>query len=171
MVDKMETNHQALELSPASLPNDDNITFQDSSFFRNHGAHAELPTPAMVREEAARPKNVTGRWAHKPWAVPFFSMKLLVKYGSSLSIAEGQCLWAIRTTLGQHVPVPEVYGWCRDGNEVFIYMELVEGRTLEDAEDTLTQTDHALIHRQLHHIVISLRSLRQAPGDSFIGKF
>jgi hypothetical protein len=53
----------------------------------------------------------------------------------------------------------------------FIYMELVEGRTLEDVGDTLTQTDHALIHRQLHHIVTSLRSLRQASSNSFIGKF
>ena len=98
-------------------------------------------------------------------------MKLLVKYGSSLSIAEGQCLRAIRTTLGQPVPVPEVYGWCRDGNEVFIYMELVEGQTLEDVGDTLTRTDYAFIHRQLRHIVTSLRSLRPASGDSFIGKF
>jgi aminoglycoside phosphotransferase (APT) family kinase protein len=98
-------------------------------------------------------------------------MKLLVKYGSSLSIAEGQCLWAIRKALGQDIPVPEVYGWRRDGNEVFIYMQLIEGQTLEDIWDKLAQTDRALIRHQLRHIVTSLRSLRQASGDPFVGKF
>src|SRR3954454_12793220 len=93
-------------------------------------------------------------------------MKLAVKYGSALLIADGQCLWAIRTTLCQHVPVPEVYGSCQNGNEIFIYMELVEGRTLEDIGDILTHTDRALIYHQLHHNVTSLRSLRQASGNS-----
>jgi len=171
MVDEMKINPKALEISPTSLPSDDDVVFPGSAFFRDHGAHAELPTPAMVREESIRPKNLSGCWAHKPWAVPFFSMKLLVKYGSSLSIAEGQCLWAIRKALGQDIPVPEVYGWRRDGNEVFIYMQLIEGQTLEDIWDKLAQTDRALIRRQLRHIVTSLRSLRQASGDPFIGKF
>ena len=79
-------------------------------------------------------------------------------------------MWAIRHTLGQQVPVPEVYGWCRDGKEVFIYMQLIEGQTLEDAWNTLSKTDRASIHRELHQIVQSLRSLRQPSGDSFVGE-
>jgi hypothetical protein len=116
------SNHQGLTISPSILPSGDNVIFPESSFFKHHGAHATLPTPSVVREEAAKPKNLPGRWANKRWAVPFFSMNLLVKYGTTLSIAEGQCMWAIRHTLGQQVPVPEVYGWCRDGKEVFIYI-------------------------------------------------
>jgi hypothetical protein len=164
------SSHQGLTISPSILPSGDNVIFSESSFFKHHSAHAKLPTPSVVREEAAKPKNLPGRWANKPWAVPFFSMNLLVKYGTTLSIAEGQCMWAIRYTLGQQVPVPEVYGWRRDGKEVFIYMQLIEGQTLEDAWDALSQTDRASIHRELHQIVQSLRSLRQPSGDSFVGE-
>jgi aminoglycoside phosphotransferase (APT) family kinase protein len=98
-------------------------------------------------------------------------MKLVVKYGPSLSIAEGQCLWAIQKSIGQEVPVPEVYDWCRHRNDVFIYMQLVEGQTLEDAWDTLAENDRTQIHQQLRHILTSLRSLRQASHESFLGKF
>jgi hypothetical protein len=167
----MDTSRQVITINLASLPNSENVIFSNSSFFEDRGANVELPTPAMVREEAAKPRNLPGRGGQKRWAVPFFSMKLLVKYGPSLSIAEGQCLWAIRKSLGQQVPVPEVYGWRRDGKEVFIYMQLIEGQTLEDAWDTLAEIDRAQIHRQLRHIVTSLRSLRQASHDSFLGKF
>jgi len=31
------------------------------------------------------------------------------------------------------MPVPEVYGWCRDQGETFSHMQLVDGITLEDA--------------------------------------
>jgi hypothetical protein len=152
------------------LPSGDNVVFSDSSFFKHNGALARLPAPSLVREEAAKPKDLPGGWAHKPWAVPFFSMHLIVKYGTTLSIAEGQCMWAIRSTLGQQVPVPEVYGWCRDGKEVFIYMQLIEGQTLEDAWDTLAQAERASIHHELRRIVKSLQSLRQPLGDSFVGE-
>jgi hypothetical protein len=161
------SSHQDITISPSMLPSGDNVVFSDSSFFKHN---ARLPAPSLVREEAAKPKDLPGRWAHKPWAVPFFSMHLIVKYGTTLSIAEGQCMWAIRSTLGQQVPVPEVYGWCKDGKEVFIYMQLIEGQTLEDAWDTLAQTERASIHYELRRIVKSLRSLRQPLGDSFIGE-
>jgi hypothetical protein len=90
----METTNQIIEFSPASLPNDDNVTFSESSFFKKHGAHAELPTPDMVREESARLNNLRGIWARKPWAVPFFPMQPFVEWGHEITVAEGQCLWA-----------------------------------------------------------------------------
>ena len=101
------SSHPGLTVNPSTLPSDDNVIFSDSSFFKHHGAHAKLPEPSVVRAEAAIPKNLPGRWAYKPHAVPFFSINLLVKYGTRLSIAEGQCMWAIWHTLGQQVPVPE----------------------------------------------------------------
>lgn len=160
-----------MELSTASLPSSNDFIFQDSSFFVNYGAHAKLPIPEIVRKEARKQKNLPGQWAHKPWAVPFFSIKLLVKYGPSFSIAEGQCLRAIRTTLGEQVPVPEVYGWCQDSGEVFIYMQLVEGQALGNIWDTLIQTDRVQLTRQLRDIIKSLRLLRQASTTMFIGEF
>lgn len=164
------SSRQDITISPSMLPSGDNVVFSDSSFFKHNGALARLPAPSLVREEAAKPKDLPGRWAHKRWAVPFFSMNLIVKYGTTLSIAEGQCMWAIRSTLGQQVLVPEVYGWFRDGKEVFIYMQLIEGQTLEDTWDTLAQTERASIHHELCRIVKSLQSLRQPPGDSFVGE-
>lgn len=62
-----------------------------------------------------------------------------------------------------------MYGWCRDG-EVFIYMQLIEGQTLEDAWDTLAQTECASIFHALRQMVQSLWSLRQASRDSFVGE-
>ena len=166
----MEATHQTFDISPASLPNGDNVTFLESSFFKKHGPRAKLPTPAMVRKESSRPKNLPGTWAHKNWAVPFFSLNLLVKWGRHITVAEGQCLWAIRKSLGEQVPVPEVYGWCRDGGNIFIYQQLIEGQPLEDVSDSLSQSDIVHLQRQLRKIVQSLHSLRQAPGNSFVGK-
>lgn len=161
----------SLVIGPAMLPNGDNVVFRDSSFFKNNGLEAELPSPAMVRAqfEQSDPYRV-GQWGNKPWAVPFGSLKLVVKFGASISIAEGQCMWAIAVRLGHQVPVPEIYGWCKDGEEEFVYMQFIEGRTLEAAWDSLSKQDQAEIHGQLGRIVHSLRSLAQPLGDAFLGK-
>jgi hypothetical protein len=58
----MDTNQQAIAINPAGLPKSENIIFRKSSFFKVHGANAELPTPATVRKEAAKPKNLPDRW-------------------------------------------------------------------------------------------------------------
>lgn len=165
----MSTNHPTTVISRAQLPNDGNVIFTDTSFFRDNGKHATLPSPATVREEAARPK--TGIWAQRPFSVPFLSQNLVVKYGLRASISEAQCLWAIRHYLGHRVPVPEIYGWCQDGGEVFIYMQLVHGPRLNEAMENMERADLLHIMRQLRQIVLALRSLRQEPGESFLGKF
>nr|KMM66511.1 hypothetical protein CPAG_02850 [Coccidioides posadasii RMSCC 3488] len=66
-----------------------------------------------------------------PPPASFASMGLFVKWGANIMIAEGQSLYAVRHFLKGSVPVPELYGWRTDGGEVFIYMELVHGQTLE----------------------------------------
>lgn len=93
----------------------------------------------------------------------------MVKYGDCV-IPEGQCLWTIRTYLGDTVPVPEVYGWCRDKEEDFLYMELVKGATLEQRWGALSDSDRLAICDQLHLIVDDLRRIEQDPSDCFIGK-
>jgi len=134
----------------------------DSSFFVREDP--QLPTPTEVRQAAG-----TNYRGGRPPPVIFQSLNLLVKYGSAITIAEGQCLWAIRR-LAPAVPVPEVYGWRRDKCETFIYMQMVEGITLEECWPDLTVENRLGICKQLHYIVDSLRQLRQDPTDQFIGE-
>ena len=158
---------KSLQLCVSELPRDENVTFQDSSFFaRPPGI---LPSPAKVRA-AAVAANKTGRPSNRPHPVRFPGLNLMVKYGSYVKVAEGQCLWAIRRLLADAVPVPEVYGWCRDGKETFIYMELIQGDTLEDRWGGLGTEEKVDICAQLRRMVNALRQLRQDPADQFIGE-
>ena len=158
----------SFQIGVSELPRDENVTFQDSAFFtRPPGV---LPSPAQVRAAA---KEADKNWKplqSRPLPVRFPTMKLMVKYGSYIQVAEGQCLWAIRRLLGDEVPVPEVYGWRRDGIETFIYMELIEGDTLEDRWGDLVREEKLDICAQLRRIVDTLRQLRQDPADRFIGE-
>lgn len=148
-------------LVTSMLPMGDNVLLEDSSFFTK--GNAQLPTPAEIRG-AAGTEYRRGR----PPPALFPSLNLLVKYGSEITTAEGQCLWAIRRTLPS-IPVPEVYGWCRNNNEVFIYMELVDGVTLESVWRDLDLEEKLDICKQLRSMLESLRGLQQDPSDTFIG--
>jgi hypothetical protein len=149
-------------LLPSLLPSADNISFMDSSFFVRADAH--LPTPAEVRQVAG-----TNYRSGRPPPVLYHSLNLLVKYGSAITIAEGQCLWAI-AQFAPAVPVPELYGWCRDNCGTFIYMQMVEGITLEQCWPDLSVEERLDVCKQLRDIVGNLRQLRQDPKDQFIGE-
>ncbi len=99
------------QLPDASQPKMD---FLDSSFFRKHGPQLNLPTPEEVR--GLSPVGLA-----QPLPVKFEQLGLVVKFGPRVTTAEAQCLWIIRHTLRDKVPVPEVYGWRVDGREVFVY--------------------------------------------------
>lgn len=73
------------------------------------------------------------------------SLGLLVKHGAKISVAEAKCLKIVRERLFHKIPVPEVYGWCRHDGQVFIYMELVQGVTLEQSWDTLVEEDRTSV--------------------------
>jgi hypothetical protein len=121
---------QTVGVSSSKLPNAHTEIFPSSTFFGQETKPRQLPTPAEVRARAALENHVDiNTW--RPPPVVFPDLNLLVKYGGAVSVAEGQCLWMIRTYLGHEVLVPEVYGWCLDGEETFIYMELIRGSTLE----------------------------------------
>lgn len=85
-----------------------------------------------------------------------------------MTVAEGQCLWALRRILPS-VPVPEVYGWTHDGDQNFIYMELVQGYTLKKQWDLLDTTARVNMCKQLSTMIAKLRELRHAPGEFFLG--
>lgn len=143
------------------LPMGDNVFLEDSSFFTK--GNTQLPTPAEIRSAAG-----AGYRRRRAPPVLFPSLNILVKYGSEITIAEGQCLWAIRRTLPT-ILVPEVYGWRRDNDEVFIYMELVNGVTLESVWRDLDLEEKLDICKQLRSMLEDLRGLQQDPSDTFIG--
>lgn len=79
-------------------------------------------------------------------------------------------MWALKEFLRGGIAVPEVYGWCRDGNENFVYMELVEGETLLQRWPSLSAAERLEIAKQLRGMMESLASLKQEDGTNFVGK-
>jgi hypothetical protein len=140
------------------------MNFLESSFFKSNGPTRSLPTPAEVR--ARSPLDTS---SSQPPPVKFENLKLVVKFGPHVSVAEAQCLWLIRKMLPSEVPVPEIYGWRVDGRLVFLYMQLIRGPTLNERWDALSDSDKTAVCDHLRQIITSLRRLKQAPGDSFIG--
>ena len=136
--------------------------FKESTYFLRNGPESSLPLPAEVRANQ-------GQGQYGP--VQFESLNLLVKYGKDITVAEGQCLWALRRFLPSQVPVPEVYGWCEDNGEIFVYMELVKGVTLEKKWESLSEQEREIICDQLRVMSLSLRNLQQDPKDQFVGEW
>ncbi|KAH7377535.1 kinase-like domain-containing protein [Cadophora sp. MPI-SDFR-AT-0126] len=133
------------------LPSDSSVVFKGSTYFSQNGANSALPSPAIVRA-AQKARHLSGSMT-----VRFEDLKLVVKYGRETTIAEALCLWAIRRLLPDQVPVPEVYGWCEDGE------------TLENKWDSLSQPEKIDICGQLQVMLSELRSLKQDRESSFLG--
>ncbi|KAH9208372.1 kinase-like domain-containing protein [Leptodontidium sp. 2 PMI_412] len=149
--------NQGPYLLSSALPSSEDMVFKDTAFFTT--GNVSLPTPADVRR-AAGPKAT---W-RRPLPVMFPALNLIVKYGTDITVAEGQCMWALRHLLPS-VPVPEVYGWCREQGQTFIYMQLVEGTTLEEVWPNLDTEDRYEVCRQLQRIFEDLRQLKQDPDS------
>jgi aminoglycoside phosphotransferase len=168
--------HSAV-VTPADVPTCANFDVRTSSFFRYHD---QLPTPAEVRSQARAQWQAGTHWGWKkrrvtdahpvPAVFEFKEISLFVKWGSEVQISEGQTLYAIRNSCGMSVPVPEIYGWRTDGDEMFLYMEAIRGRTLEDAWPGLAEDERLRIAIELRIILNNLRQLKQDPLDRFIGK-
>lgn len=139
------------------------MNFLDSSFF-SEDPNRDLPTPAQVRE-----RSEGKRRGNRPLGVIFDEHKIFVKYGRETKIREAQCLWFIKRTFGDEVPVPEIYGWRVDGEQVFIYMEYIQGQTLHEAWNELDSEDKSSLLSDLCRIIKHLRQIEQDPSDHFIG--
>lgn len=149
-------------LDPSALPQGSDVLFETSSFFAM--GNKKLPSPKEIRRLAGS-RYYRGR----PPPVKIPSLNLLVKYGSAITMAEGQCLWAIAQFLPE-VPIPEIYGWKTDDGETFIYMQLVEGVILESLWPDLDVEEKVEFCLHLRRIVAKIRSLKQDPKDIFIGR-
>lgn len=146
---------EPMELPVSLLPSNPSEVFIDSSYFMQSNP-SPLPSPANIRQlaTAAGEQN----WS-RPAPVKFQNLGLIVKFGSGISIAEGQCLWALQHLLRGKVPVPEVYAWRTDGDMVFLYMQLVGGTTLEKRWESLDSDERLGICEQLRSMVDVLRQL------------
>lgn len=176
-LDPTPTLSASVSLTLSMIPTDANFDVQHSSFFQRQ---SQLPSPQTVRSQA-RAQHLAGiSWDKRmtfslagpnenPPPASFESMGLFVKWGSGVKIAEGQSLYAVRHCLKGVVPVPEIYGWRTDGDEIFLYMEAVSGRTLEQAWDKIGINDRLSVCRELRKIFNNLRRLKQDPLDTFIG--
>ena len=161
MVPTVDKYNRSRQVSVGMLPSDSLVVFKDSTYFLRNKQKSSLPLPAEVRA-----RQLPGQYG----PVRFESLNLLVKYGKEITIAEGQSLWALRRFLPSQVSVPEVYGWCEDNGEVFIYMELIKGITLENRWESLSKQEREAICSQLRSMLLALRNLQQDPKDQFLGK-
>ncbi|KOS47034.1 hypothetical protein ACN38_g1999 [Penicillium nordicum] len=166
------SQNELVRLTPSMIPDACNFDAKDSSFFNRW---SELPSPEEVRKTTEdhsldNRKNLTyaGRHMKPPLAV-FDHMGLVVKWGVLVNIHEAQSTYAVYHLLNGRVPVPEIFGWRTDGGEKFIYMQYVQGQTLEKAWDSLQLTDRDTIARELRTICDNLRQLEQDHSDKFIG--
>lgn len=107
----------------------------------------------------------------RPSPAVFDSLGCFVKWGSEITVEEGQCLLAIRRHFDNLVPVPEIYGWRTDGDEVFLYMEAITGKTLEQAWDTMEHEERLEICHKLRVIFDDLRKTTQEPSEAYVGKW
>ncbi|KAI1803739.1 kinase-like domain-containing protein [Daldinia bambusicola] len=149
----------------AELPNGESKIFRDSSFFKKG---YDFPSPEEIREKDIKINSFRAR-STRPPPIPFEELGLVVKYGSAITIAEAQCLWYFNKYMKDEVPTPELYGWCYDNGETFIYMELIDADTLEDAWPSLNEEDQNVICEQLRTYVEAWRNLRQETEPYYVG--
>jgi aminoglycoside phosphotransferase len=85
-------------------------------------------------------------------------------------IAGGQILHALRHYMGDAVPSPEIYGWRTDGDDVFLYIQVIDGGiTLEQAWPAMIEEDRVRLCRELRTMFDTMRRLKQDTNGIFIG--
>ncbi len=155
-------------LSPSDVPDAEDVTFLDSqSFSCPNDRQNCLHSPVGVREPASL-KGLEN--PHNDWPVILQFSKVVIEYGNYITRGEGQCLWAIRNLLHEGVPVPEVYGWCRDKKEAIVYVQRTPAVTLEERWDSMTIDERMSMGKQLSAIMVALPRPEQDPDDQLIGK-
>lgn len=157
-------------VSLAFLPSEATVVFQYSAFFSRNNGHP-LPSLSEVLATSAVQNSPEDREKANPPPVVFESLGLVVKFGrdETVSISEGQCLWALGRLL-PGVPVPEIYGWSTEDGYVLLYMEMVKGVTAEKRWPSMTEDEKMGFWDTLKSVVSNLRTLSQDPNDQFLGK-
>ncbi|KAE8370939.1 kinase-like protein [Aspergillus caelatus] len=155
-----------IRLTPSTIPESLNFDVKRSSFL-NVRRQVEAQHFAGVNPDNRKVYSTTATNVTSP-PVIFEELKLFVKWGIAVSVSEAQCLYVVRRFLRDHVPVPEVYGWRTDRDEIFIYMEYREGPTLEKVWDMMEAGNRVSICQELRAFSDKSRQLEQDPTDPFI---
>lgn len=145
------------------------IIYPQSSFFREDRA-AALPLPTEIRALNEVSDDFRAKSLDSPTPVKFPSLGLIVKYGTDVTAAEIEAQVMMYERLKGHVPVPEVYGWAKDGNQRFLYMALIEGDTLQTRFYALSETERQAICKELRSMVDAWRALKQSKDFQYVGE-
>lgn len=145
-------------------------TFPESSFFKEKRASA-LPTPAEIRAINKKSGDVFATDFNRPPPVRIPSLGLFVKYGADITVIEAATQVIIREQLHGQVPIPEVFGWTEDGDQLFIYMASIEGKTLLERWCDMNKHERRTVCHQLQYMVKAWRALTQDQCDRYIGKW
>lgn len=148
---------QPIEARAETLPSKPNYTCPNLSI--------SLPSPNEVRARGSL-NGVDITYSDRPDPVLFPELRLIVKWGDDVTIAEGRCFWFIDRHLRQSVPVPQVLGWSQVGDQTFLYLELIEGDTLASRWDDLRDSEKATICTQLRDMISSWRRIVKPPGSA-----
>jgi hypothetical protein len=151
-------------ISTVTLPDaSQDVFFEDSTWFKTFGLTRSLPSLDEVKARSP-PPTVQNR----PLAM-FDELDLVVKFGDCVNVSEALALRAVRETFARRVPVPEVYGWKREGRKVYLYMELIRGPTLLERWGHMSSADKHSVCDHLRAILQALRETEQDPSRRFIG--
>ncbi|KAF1824757.1 uncharacterized protein K489DRAFT_316862 [Dissoconium aciculare CBS 342.82] len=141
--------------TPTDLPTGDSVWF--------HGLESDYPSIEEIRQNAEDIFGAAAQ-AYRPKPVRFPGRKLIVKWGTFVGIAEGQCIWFLQNHLAHLVPVPKIYGWKRDGEQTFLFLELVDGSPLDERWPRLKPGERRAACRELRHATQALKRVR-TPHD------
>ncbi|EEU34230.1 uncharacterized protein NECHADRAFT_85499 [Fusarium vanettenii 77-13-4] len=155
------------ELTACSASTPTAEVFPQSSFFQERRAPA-LPSPKEIRALNEASGHYRARSLSHPPPVLVPSLGLAVKYGADVTIAEAETQVLMREKLKDRVPIPEVFGWAEDGGQMFIYMSLVEGDTLQARYSTMSQRERQAVCKELRSMVNAWRAITQE-RDRYIG--
>ena len=137
----------------------DEMDFLDSSFFQSgESPKPQLPPPASIVEKyGSRGGALIVRIEEQ-------NMIIKIDHKSYLRLEEAQAMCAIRKAFPNgEIPVPEVFGWRRHDDHVFLYMSIIHGKTLRQAWPLLTVDDKRSIHEDLARITDSLKRIVPYP--------
>lgn len=101
-----------------------------------------FPSPTEV---IAHSKDFEKHPQPKPVIFPHLNLLVKFEHHAQVVVEEALFLRALRTSLANKIPSPEVYGWRAHENIVFIYMKLIQGDTLRERWDTLTTAQKTAI--------------------------
>ncbi|KAH7319619.1 kinase-like domain-containing protein [Stachybotrys elegans] len=157
-------------MEAASIRAIDQTTHFLDSFSSTAHKNIKLPSPADIRAINARSGHVKATNFNRPPPVQIRKLGLLVKYGGDVTTTEAETQRAVYHALKGRVPIPEVFGWVRDGGQTFIYMELIEGESLMARWTGLNETERLGVCRELRAMVASWRfMMKQDERDPYLG--